>query len=82
MPVCPAQGQKLGGIIKEETRLQGVYVSPDLGAALDLGEEQEPITSRLVIDAMGNGSPITRQQRFGEKPDGICAVVGSCAAGF
>ena len=31
---------------------------------------------------MGNGSPITRQQRFGLKPDGVCAVVGSCASGF
>lgn len=74
--------KELGGIIKEETRLQGVYVSSDIGSALDIGEDEEPITSRLVIDAMGNGSPITRQQRYGEKPDGICAVVGSCASGF
>jgi flavin-dependent dehydrogenase len=74
--------KELGGIIKDETRLQGVYVSTEVGAALDIGEDAEPITASLVIDAMGNASPITRQQRFGEKPDGICAVVGSCASGY
>jgi len=72
----------LGGVIREETRLQGIFVLNDAGAALDLGEETDPITSNLVIDAMGNGSPITRQQRFGNKPDGICTVVGSCASGY
>lgn len=40
------------------------------------------ITARLVIDSMGHMSPITRQTRWGEKPDGICMVVGSCASGF
>jgi flavin-dependent dehydrogenase len=72
----------LGGVVKEETRLQGVVVSDSIGAAVDLGEAVEPVTSRLVIDCMGNGSPISRQQRYGKKPDGICAVVGSCASGF
>jgi hypothetical protein len=72
----------LGGTIREETRLQGVVVSESLGAALDLGEEEEPATSRLVLDCMGNASPISRQQRYGMKPDGVCAVVGSCASGF
>jgi hypothetical protein len=40
------------------------------------------ITARLVIDSMGHMSPITRQCRWGERPDGICMVVGSCASGF
>ena len=31
---------------------------------------------------MGFGSPIVRQQRHGQKPDGVCLVVGSCARGF
>jgi len=31
---------------------------------------------------MGNGSPISRQQRYGQQPDGICVVVGSCAGGY
>jgi flavin-dependent dehydrogenase len=74
--------KELGGVIKEDTRLQGVVVSESVGTGIDLGEENEPITARLVLDCMGNGSPISRQQRYGMKPDGICAVVGSCAAGF
>ena len=72
----------LGGEIKEQTRLEGVCVSELVGSAIDLGEDKEPITSRLVLDCMGNASPISRQQRYGMKPDGICAVVGSCAGGF
>jgi len=74
--------EEWGGVVKEETRLQGVAISELLGSALDLGNNAEPITGRLVLDCMGNGSPISRQQRFGMKPDGICAVVGSCASGF
>eukprot|EP00522_Entomoneis_paludosa_P018702 CAMPEP_0172466604 /NCGR_PEP_ID=MMETSP1065-20121228/56666_1 /TAXON_ID=265537 /ORGANISM="Amphiprora paludosa, Strain CCMP125" /LENGTH=664 /DNA_ID=CAMNT_0013223467 /DNA_START=56 /DNA_END=2050 /DNA_ORIENTATION=- len=74
--------ESLGGVIKQETRLQGVFVANEIGAALDIGEEKELITATLIMDAMGNGSPITRQQRFGNKPDGVCAVVGSCASGF
>ena len=66
----------------EQTRLQGVAISEAMGGALDLGEEDDPVTSRLVLDCMGNASPISRQQRYGMKPDGVCAVVGSCAAGF
>lgn len=72
----------LGGVIKQDTRLSGVVVSELVGAALDLGDTNEPLTARLVIDCMGNGSPISRQQRYGMKPDGVCAVVGSCAAGY
>jgi lycopene cyclase CruP len=38
--------------------------------------------TRLLIDAMGNFSPIVQQARQGEKPEGVCLVVGSCAQGF
>jgi flavin-dependent dehydrogenase len=72
----------LGGVIMEETRLAGVAISEARGAAVDLGAEAEPVTAHLVLDCMGNGSPISRQQRRGVKPDGVCAVVGSCASGF
>ena len=84
----------LGGTIREQTRLQGICVSETVGAALDIigsgnnnnnineDDPNAPITSRLVLDCMGNASPISRQQRFGMKPDGVCAVVGSCASGF
>jgi hypothetical protein len=74
--------QAIGGVIKDETRLSGVCVSELVGSAIDLGQEQEPITTRLVLDCMGNASPISAQQRYGQKADGICCVVGSCAGGF
>ncbi|KAG7361044.1 hypothetical protein IV203_036144 [Nitzschia inconspicua] len=74
--------QAIGGVIKEQTRLSGVCVSELVGSAIDLGEDQEPITARLVLDCMGNASPISAQQRYGKKADGICCVVGSCAGGF
>lgn len=75
---------ELGGTILEDTRLSGICVSESVGVALDTGgdEDAKPITSRLVLDCMGNASPISRQQRSGMKPDGVCAVVGSCASGF
>lgn len=72
----------LGGTVKEMQPLKQVVVSESIGAAIDLGEDEEPVTSRLVLDCMGNGSPISRQQRYGMKPDGVCCVVGSCASGF
>lgn len=72
----------LGGTIREATPLQGVVVSESVGSALDLGDDKEPITASLVLDCMGNASPISRQQRHGVKPDGVCAVVGSCASGY
>ena len=40
------------------------------------------LSARLVIDSMGNGSPISKQARGAIEPDGICIVVGSCASGF
>jgi hypothetical protein len=40
------------------------------------------ITAQLVLDCMGHQSPIVRQARAGQRPDGICLVVGGCAAGF
>jgi len=40
------------------------------------------IHTRLVVDSMGNASPISRQIRGPVEPDGICVVVGSCARGF
>lgn len=75
--------QSLGGIVMDQTRIGGLVVSELQGTAIDfVGEDIEPLTSRLVLDCMGNASPISRQQRYGMKPDGVCAVVGSCAAGF
>lgn len=75
-----ARFESLGGKIIQETPIKGICVSESEGAALDLGDDV--VTSRLVLDCMGNGSPISRQQRYGQKPDGICVVVGSCAGGY
>ena len=73
----------IGGTILERTPLRGVCVSESIGSALDLGDSPlPPPTARLVLDCMGNASPISSQQRHGVKPDGICAVVGSCAGGY
>ena len=44
--------------------------------------DENIITTKLVLDCMGNASPISRQQRYGRKPDGVCAVVGTCAGGY
>lgn len=40
------------------------------------------INARLMLDAMGQFSPLVRQARQGKKPDGVCLVVGTCAKGF
>jgi len=77
-----ARFESLGGRIIQETPIKGICVSESEGAALDLGTEKNILTSRLVLDCMGNASPISRQQRYGQKPDGICVVVGSCAGGY
>lgn len=71
-----------GGTIKESTPIQAIAISDMLGAIVDVGEGNESISARLVVDCMGNGSPISQQQRYGRKPDGVCCVVGSCAGGY
>jgi lycopene cyclase CruP len=40
------------------------------------------LTGKLLLDAMGNLSPISQKARQGKKPDALCLVVGSCAEGF
>jgi hypothetical protein len=77
----------MGGVVRERCPLKGVAVSELVGTAVDLGsydpqEDVEPITAKLVLDCLGYASPIARQQRYGVKPDGICAVFGSCAGGY
>jgi hypothetical protein len=71
-----------GGTILTQTPMMGIAISEYSGAAVDLGEERGPITATLIVDTMGSKSPISRQQRYGMKPDAVCAVVGTMAAGF
>ena len=59
-------------------------IHPD-GAALALGQggagQGRTLHSRLVVDAMGHRSPLALQARRGQRPDGVCVQVGSCARG-
>jgi lycopene cyclase CruP len=68
-----------GGILLENTPFTEATIHPD-GVAVRAGEHT--LKTRLVIDAMGHFSPITAQARQGEKPAGVCLVVGSCAQGY
>jgi lycopene cyclase CruP len=68
-----------GGKLFENTPLREVVVHPD-GVRVSAGGEV--LHSRMLIDAMGHFSPIVKQARQGQKPDGACLVVGSCAKGF
>lgn len=77
----------IGGVVRERCPLGGVAVSPQVGCAVDLGsynpdEQVEPITAKLVLDCMGYGSPVARQQRYGQRPDSMCMVFGSSAGGY
>ena len=67
-----------GGQLWEKTSFEGAVVHPD-GVFVDAAGG---LKTRLLIDAMGHFSPIVKQARQGEKPEGICLVVGSCAQGF
>ncbi|BFI33798.1 hypothetical protein MPTK2_4g18450 [Marchantia polymorpha subsp. ruderalis] len=69
-----------GGTVFESTGLSKVDVFDD-GAAVYL-DNDELLKARLVLDCMGNASPIVRQVRWGQRPDGVCLVVGTCARGF
>eukprot|EP00931_Biecheleriopsis_adriatica_P024467 TRINITY_DN15238_c0_g1_i1.p1 TRINITY_DN15238_c0_g1~~TRINITY_DN15238_c0_g1_i1.p1 ORF type:complete len:718 (-),score=152.99 TRINITY_DN15238_c0_g1_i1:133-2259(-) len=75
-----------GGVVHEGVGVTSVDVHSN-AAKLHLasaGEQVAPrsITAKLVIDAMGNQSPISRQARGTMRPFGICIVVGSLASGF
>jgi flavin-dependent dehydrogenase len=80
---CRKNFESNGGVVLENTSLNGVTINEEDKnecARLDIGSET--LEARLVVDAMGFGSPITLQARNGEKPDGVCVVVGTCAEGF
>jgi lycopene cyclase CruP len=70
---------EFGGKLLENTPFKGAIAHPD-GVLVKAGEHQ--LKTRLLIDAMGHFSPIAKQARKGEKPEGVCLVVGSCAQGY
>ncbi|AUS99443.1 FAD-dependent oxidoreductase [Nostoc sp. CENA543] len=65
-----------GGELLENTPFNTVAVHPD-GVIVN-----SQYKGKLLLDAMGHFSPITKQARQGKKPDALCLVVGSCAQGF
>lgn len=67
-----------GGQLVENTSFESVSVHPN-GVSV---KAEQVFNARLILDAMGQFSPIVRQARHGQKPDGVCLVVGSCANGF
>ncbi|KAL9453697.1 hypothetical protein AB3S75_009329 [Citrus x aurantiifolia] len=70
----------LGGVIFEGYSVSSICTYEN-AAVLQLAEGKI-LSSHLIIDAMGNFSPVVKQIRSGRKPDGVCLVVGSCARGF
>ncbi len=69
---------QLGGSLLENTPFKVAIIYED-GVLIKAGK---PIKTRLLIDAMGHFSPIVKQARKGQKPEGVCLVVGSCGQGF
>ena len=67
-----------GGCLFENTPFKGAVVHPD-GVMVEAGDG---FKTRLLLDVMGHFSPMVQQARQGQKPDGVCLVVGSCAKGF
>lgn len=74
-----------GGKLLEKTVFNAATVHSD-GVAIQIqtqgNSESVQLTTKLLIDAMGHFSPIAKQARKGEKPEGVCLVVGSCAQGY
>jgi flavin-dependent dehydrogenase len=75
-----ARFEEAGGVIFEGSPLASVAVRP--GAAVLTTAGGAVLRTRLVVDCMGQRSPIVAQMRAGAPPDGACVVVGSCADGF
>ncbi|GMH43080.1 hypothetical protein BSKO_11002 [Bryopsis sp. KO-2023] len=80
---CVAQFVKAGGVVFERTSVGSVSIHEN-GVALDMASANESVrlTTRILLDCMGNFSPIVQQIRQGQKPDGACLVVGTLAEGF
>ncbi|CAM8957454.1 unnamed protein product [Rhodiola kirilowii] len=78
--VVKTRFQALGGVIFEGCSLSRVSIYDDT-AVVHLSEGKI-LSGNLIIDAMGNFSPLVKQIRQGRKPDGFCLVVGSCGRGF
>lgn len=79
LEICKQKFADNGGYIGEHQAIQAIEIAPD---GVKVITAQSHYTGRLLIDMMGHFSPLTQLARRGEKPDGICLVVGGCAQGF
>lgn len=68
-----------GGLLLENTPFTKATIHPN-GVRVEAGDRT--LDTRLLIDAMGHFSPIIKQLRQGQKPEGACLVVGTCATGY
>lgn len=68
-----------GGHLLEHTAFESATIHPN---GVTVTTNAAPLTTRLLLDAMGHFSPIVRQVRQGQSPDAVCMVVGTCATGF
>lgn len=68
-----------GGSLFEHHCFQGATLYLD---GVEVQSDRRSFRGKLLLDAMGNFSPLVAQVRQGEKPDGVCLVVGSCAQGY
>jgi len=71
--------ESAGGLVVEKLPLTNIWVHPN---GVQVQGTDKALAAKLLIDCMGHQSPIVRQIRHGQKPDGICCVVGTCARGF
>ncbi|BAQ62503.1 lycopene cyclase [Geminocystis sp. NIES-3708] len=70
---------QLGGFIFENTVFNNAIVKEN---GVIIKTNKQKLKTKLLIDSMGHFSPIIQQLRKGEKPEGVCLVVGSCGKGF
>eukprot|EP00210_Caulerpa_lentillifera_P006796 g6495.t1 len=85
--LCREKFLKLGGVVCQRITLRSVELHIN-AVELKLNPTNQEkqvdcrISARLLIDCMGHMSPIVKQVRQGQKPDGVCLVVGTLARGF
>jgi len=68
-----------GGRLFEQTVFTGAIVHAN---GVDVQTSGPALRARLLLDAMGHFSPMVAQARQGQRPEGVCLVVGTCAQGY
>ncbi len=71
--------EQLKGVVIENNSFENATVG--IGG-VEVKTNSQTLTCRLLIDCMGHFSPIVKQARRNQKPEGVCLVVGSCGKGF